>query len=111
MLEEKKFEKSFFLYYSKENSDSKIYFRVQVKSSPERIPLGSSEFKGLKGVEELAIDGSYKYTVGKTQDYAEILRIQKSARQKIKDSFVIATQGAARIDLQKARKEIESSKK
>ncbi len=87
-------------------SDAKTYYRVQVKSSAERIPLGSNVFKGLANVEEIRIDGVYKYTVGKTQDFAEIVRIQKETREKIKDAFVIATRGNARVDISEAKKEL-----
>lgn len=74
------------------NNDNKIYFRVQVKSNPTPIPLNSKEFKGLK-VEEIKADGKYKYTVGKTQDYNELIKIQNDTRKQIKDAFAIATQG------------------
>ncbi|MCQ2251445.1 MAG: N-acetylmuramoyl-L-alanine amidase [Bacteroidales bacterium] len=87
--------------------DNKTYFRVQVKSSTERIKLNSSEFRGLKDVEEIKIDGVYKYTVGKTQDFKEIIKIQNSTRQKIKDAFVIATKGNKRVDINEAKKELD----
>lgn len=87
-------------------TDNKTYFRVQIKSSPKKIPLNSKEFKGLKNVEEIQIDGVYKYTVGKTQNYKEIVNKQSEVRKTIKDAFVIATKGNKRIDVSTARKEL-----
>lgn len=89
-----------------EKTDNKTYFRVQIKSSPKKIPLNSKEFKGLKNVEEIKIDGVYKYTVGKTQNYKEIVNKQSEVRKTIKDAFVIATKGNKRIDVSAARKEL-----
>ena len=86
-------------------ADGKIYFRVQVKWSRQPIPLKSKEFKGLK-VDEIKIDKIYKYTIGKTQDFNEILAIQKNTREKIKDAFLIATRGNKLIDIKEAKKEL-----
>lgn len=82
----------------------KIYFRVQIKSSPKKIPLNSKEFKGLKNVDEIQIDGVYKYTIGKTQNYKDIVNKQSEVRKTIPDAFVIATKGNKRIDIKDARK-------
>jgi N-acetylmuramoyl-L-alanine amidase len=87
--------------------DNKIYFRVQIKSSPKQIPLNSKEFKGLKNVDEIKIDGAYKYTVGKTQSYNEITKILKETKTKIKDAFPIATKGDKRIDITEAKKALK----
>jgi len=86
------------------DNDDKIYFRVQVKSSVDRISLSSTEFKGLRNIEEIKMDAVYKYTVGKTQDFGQILKIQSQTREKIKDAFVIATKGDKRMDLNEAKK-------
>lgn len=87
------------------SNDNKVYFRVQVKWSKTKIPLNSKEFNGLK-VDEIKLDGLYKYTVGKTQDYSEIVKLQNKTREKIKDAFVIATKGNKRIDIKDAKKEL-----
>ncbi len=87
------------------SADNKIYFRVQVKWSKKPIPLSSKEFKGLK-VEELKLDGLYKYTVGKTQNYNDIIALQKKTREKIKDAFVIATRGNKLVNIKDAKKEL-----
>ncbi|MBQ5551404.1 MAG: N-acetylmuramoyl-L-alanine amidase, partial [Bacteroidales bacterium] len=75
-----------------------------IKSSPTKIPLNSKEFKGLKNIDEFQIDGRYKYTVGKTQNYKEIVNKQAEVRKTIKDAFVIATKGNKTISISDARK-------
>lgn len=87
-------------------TDNKVFFRVQIKSSPKKIPLNSREFKGLKNIEEILIDGVYKYTIGKTQNYQEIIQKQTEVRKTIKDAFVIATKDNKKMDLKDARKEL-----
>ncbi|MBO7438953.1 MAG: N-acetylmuramoyl-L-alanine amidase [Bacteroidales bacterium] len=89
---------------NKSTNNQNIYFRVQIKSSPKKIPLNSKEFKGLKNVEEIQIDGVYKYTIGKTQNYKDIVNKQSEVRKTIPDAFVIATKGNKRMDLKDARK-------
>jgi len=88
------------------NATSDVYFRVQIKSSPKKIPLNSKEFKGLKNIDEIQIDGVYKYTIGKTQNYKDILNKQTEVRKTIKDAFVIATKGNKKIDIKAAKKEL-----
>ena len=91
----------------KSSDDDKVYFRVQIKSNPKKIPLTSKEFKGLKNIDELYLDGAYKYTIGKTQNYDEIVKKQSEIRKTIKDAFVIATKGNVRLkDINKAKEEI-----
>ncbi|MBR4328121.1 MAG: N-acetylmuramoyl-L-alanine amidase [Bacteroidales bacterium] len=92
---------------AKTTPDNKIYFRVQIKSSPKKIPLNSKEFKGLKNVDEIKIDGVYKYTVGKTQNYSEITKILKETKTKFKDAFPIATKGNTRIEITEAKKALK----
>ncbi|MCR5456184.1 MAG: N-acetylmuramoyl-L-alanine amidase [Bacteroidales bacterium] len=89
------------------NDDNKIYFRVQIKSSPTKIPLNSKQFKGLKNVDEIVIDGQYKYTIGKTQSYTEITKILKQTKLTIKDAFPIATKGNQKVSIPDAKKALK----
>lgn len=84
-------------------SDS-IEYCVQIKSSAKSIPLTARCFKKLSDVKERKVNGVYKYTIGSTSNYQEILQIQKEVRKKIKDCFVVAFLNGERISLSKARK-------
>ena len=88
------------------NNNSKICLKVQLKSSTERIPTNSKIFKGIENVEEIKIDGVYKYTVGCEQDMQKILQIQTEVRKKIPDAFVIAVKGNQRLDINVAKNEL-----
>ncbi|WP_372755345.1 N-acetylmuramoyl-L-alanine amidase [Labilibaculum sp.] len=90
----------------KEEIDKKfsLEFCVQIKSSSRPIPLNSKEFKNIEGVQERNSNGAYKYTVGSTDNYNEIVNLQTKIRQKIKDCFVVAFYNGERISLSKAKK-------
>ncbi|WP_101260362.1 N-acetylmuramoyl-L-alanine amidase family protein [Labilibaculum filiforme] len=85
-------------------TDSLIEFCVQVKSSSKQIPLNSVAFNNLEDVKERISDGIYKYTVGSTNQYNEIVQLQKEVRKVISDCFVVVFYNGERISLSKARK-------
>ncbi|MCQ2975429.1 MAG: N-acetylmuramoyl-L-alanine amidase [Bacteroidales bacterium] len=88
------------------NNNKGVCLKVQLKSSTERIPLNSNIFKGIQNVEELKIDGVYKYTVGCEKDMQKITQLQTEIRKKIPDAFVIAIKDGKRIDINTAKKEL-----
>ena len=89
-----------------QKSTSNYCFRVQLKSSTEKIPLNSKVFKGIENVEEIKIDGVYKYTVGCETDIKKITNLQTEVRKKIPDAFVIAVKDGKRVDFNTAKKEL-----
>lgn len=82
---------------------SPIEFCVQIKSSSKQIPLNSKAFENLENIKERISDGIYKYTIGSTDKYSEIVLLQKKIRKKIKDCFVVAFYNGERISLSKAK--------
>ena len=86
---------------------SDVFYMVQIKSSDKKIALTDKSFKGLQNVAENFWDGKYKYTVGKSQDFKEITKLQNETRKKIPDAFVIAVQGGKKISVQEAKKILE----
>ncbi len=86
-------------------TETGIIFRVQIKSAINRIPAGSSEFKGLKNVKEINYKGIYKYYYGATDSFSEVLKIQTEVRKKIPDAFVVSFKNGKRIPLDQALKE------
>ncbi|MCT4602137.1 MAG: N-acetylmuramoyl-L-alanine amidase [Marinifilum sp.] len=88
---------------SKEKTAEQVEYCVQIKSSTKQIPLSSRVFKNIKNIKERKIDGTYKYTVGSTSNYSDILVLQKTIRKKIKDCFVVAFYKGKRISLPKAK--------
>lgn len=84
--------------------DLQVEYCVQITSSSKPIPLNSNVFKDFQNIQERKIDGVYKYTVGSTSQYNEILDIQTELRKKIKDCFIVAFYNGERISLAKAKK-------
>jgi N-acetylmuramoyl-L-alanine amidase len=82
---------------------SPLEFCVQIKSSSKQIPLNSKAFVNLENIKERISDGVYKYTIGSTDMYSEIILLQEQIRKKIKDCFVVAFYNGERISLLKAK--------
>ncbi|RLD80750.1 MAG: N-acetylmuramoyl-L-alanine amidase [Bacteroidetes bacterium] len=87
-------------------TETNISFKIQIKSSTEIITTGSKQFKGLKNIEQIEYKGIYKYYVGNTEDFKEILNLQTEVRKKIPDAFVVAFKEGQRISINQAMKEI-----
>ncbi len=77
---------------------------VQIKSSNKKLSLNSKCFKGLQSIRERKINGQYKYTIGSTKSYAQINKLRRKTRKKIKDCFIVAFYKGERISLPKARR-------
>lgn len=73
-----------------------VEYRVQFLFSPTKLSDNSPRFQGLKDVLYYQ-DGGYKYTVGSTTNYNEILRLQSEVRKKFKDAFIIRMKNGKRL--------------
>ncbi|MBN2596322.1 MAG: N-acetylmuramoyl-L-alanine amidase [Marinifilaceae bacterium] len=85
-------------------TSSSLEYCIQVKSSSKQIPLNSKAFNHLENIKERMSDGVYKYTVGSTDKYNEIVVLQKEIRKVINDCFVVVFYNGKRISLSKAKK-------
>lgn len=85
-----------------------LFFRVQILSSVKRLENKPDKFKGLTGVEEIAIDGCFKYTFGKSTTFEEISKIQKDIKLQYPDAFVIAIKGGKKIPVNEAIKQTKN---
>jgi N-acetylmuramoyl-L-alanine amidase len=88
-------------------SDEKdnVIFRVQIQTSQKRIPITSSEFKGMN-IFEYQQDGLYKYTTGK---FVNSFKLANSLKNELRNTgfehaFVVAFLNGERINLEKAIK-------
>ncbi len=93
-------------YVKNTNQQHGITFRIQIKSSTAKIPDDSNELYGFKDVKEYNFKGIYKYYVGESDDFKEIIKIQAKVREKVPDAFVVAFKNDNRISLKEALKEI-----
>lgn len=71
------------------DKEKEVFYRIQIMSATNQIPLDDSAFKGYKNIEEIYFNGKYKYTIGNTQNYKEIIHQLKKAKEDFPDSFVI----------------------
>ncbi len=89
-----------------EKKDPGILFRVQVKSSTDKIKKDAPVFQGYTDIKEYHFKGIYKYYVGESADFNEIIKLQNQIRGKIPDAFVVAFKNDERITINEAMKEI-----
>lgn len=75
--------------------DGNIEYRVQFLYSARKLPQGSSLFKGIEPTGEIEENG-YKYTVGATTDYNEIVRLHNEVKKKFSDAFIVKFDGSQR---------------
>lgn len=73
----------------KRDKENQVYYKVQIMSSSSQIPLDDTAFKGHRKIEEIYFNGKYKYTIGETQNYKDIIRQLKKIRDDFPDAFVI----------------------
>ena len=73
----------------KKDKENHVYYKVQIMSSASQIPLDDTVFKGHRKIEEIYFNGKYKYTIGETQNYKDIIRQLKKIRDDFPDAFVI----------------------
>lgn len=75
----------------KEASQKDVVYRIQVKSAAKKLTLNNSNFGSYASkVEEVRIDGRYKYFCESCFSYKEALILQRKVRETFPDAFVVA---------------------
>lgn len=73
----------------RKNKEEFVEYRVQIKTSKKQLNLNDPVFKGQKKVDEIYYNGIYKYTVGRTNKYKEIIRVLKQTNKNFPNAFII----------------------
>ena len=94
---------------SSETADMPI-FKVQILVSSAKIKANDARMKGLTGVDCYQEGGLYKYTVGSSQNYQEILRLRKEVHEKFPEAFVVAFRNGKRMNVNDAVRAYNSKK-
>ncbi|MCK4920883.1 MAG: N-acetylmuramoyl-L-alanine amidase, partial [Bacteroidales bacterium] len=89
-----------------DNSSSELYFKVQVIVSKNNLDKDNEYFKDYENVEEFKSGSWYKYAVGKTKSYREIINYCSNVKKSHPDAFVIAIKNNEIIKLKDALEEI-----
>lgn len=84
-------------------SNAGLVFKVQIASSPDKIELKPSNFKGLGQISVLSVNETYKYMYGATDNYEDARRLLADAKAKGYDAaFVVAFKDGKQISVQEA---------
>ena len=68
--------------------DGKAY-RIQILALSKNLKEGSPQFKGLKDVDKLRVNGLYKYTVGSYASKEEASAALKTVKAKFPEAFIV----------------------
>ena len=90
---------------------SPTLFKVQILTSDVKLKPGSSKLKGQTDTDFYKEGALYKYTVGSSADYNEILRLLKSLKTKFPDAFMIAFKDGKKTNLSEAITEFKEKNK
>ncbi len=76
-------------------------FKIQILVSSSKLENNDSRLKGVKA-DCYNENGMYKYTVGESNDYDEIVRMKTEISKKFKEAFIIAFMNGKKINTQEA---------
>jgi N-acetylmuramoyl-L-alanine amidase len=95
---------------TKEAKNGATTFRVQILASTTQLPTNDRQMKGLKNVKCLKEGSRWKYTVGDSEDYSEIVKLRKEILPKFPDAYIIAVKDGATCNVNKAIQEYKNNK-
>ena len=81
----------------------KPVFRVQIFVVRNPVAENAPQLQGLQGCKYTKAGKFYKYTYGETEDYEEIVEVERKLRQKFADCFIVAFLGDKSIPVREAR--------
>jgi N-acetylmuramoyl-L-alanine amidase len=84
-----------------------VEFKVQIAASSRRISPNSKTFRGLTGVSEYHVGDFYKYAVGSSPTFQEIIAYSKQLKERFPDAFIIAVKDSGIIPLDQALQETQ----
>ncbi len=80
-------------------SENNVEFRIQLVASAKKLPTGAKEFKGIKNLQEMKLDGYYKYMTKPVKNYKEALDKRKELASSFSGAFVVAFKNGKRVPL------------
>ncbi|MGM9758916.1 MAG: N-acetylmuramoyl-L-alanine amidase [Parabacteroides sp.] len=79
-------------------NSSRTVYKIQILTSPKKLPEQSSRFKGYKQVSYYVENGIYKYTYGESTHFNEIRKLRRSILKDFKDAFIIEFKDGKKIN-------------
>lgn len=95
----------------KEVRDSVLIFKVQILASASRQRISKKKLNGQGEAKLFEEGGFYKYTVGESEDYDEIVKVRENLVANFPQAFIIAFKGGQKIDTRAAIREFRANKK
>lgn len=95
---------------AKTSEESPLIFKVQLIASTSRQKISKSKLNGQKS-ECYEEGGFYKYTVGASEDYDEMVKVRESLVENFPEAFIVAFKNGQRVDTRAAISEFRSNKK
>lgn len=95
---------------TQEMADSNLVFKVQIMASTSRQEINKSKLNGQEA-QYYEEGGFYKYTVGESADYDEIVKVRKLLLNQFPEAFIIAFKGRQKVNTQAAIREFRTNKK
>ena len=95
---------------AEEPADSNLVFKVQIMASTSRQNISKSKLNGQE-VQYYEEGGFFKYTVGASADYDEIVKVRKLMLDQFPEAFIIAFKGSQKVNIQAAIREFRANKK
>ena len=84
---------------------SVVEFKVQIAASSKPVSVNAHVFKGLEGVREYRVGNIYKYAIGSSPTFQDIIPYSKQIKERFPDAFIIAVKDNNIIPLDQALKE------
>jgi len=81
-----------------------VVFKVQIAASSRKLETKPYNFKGLDDISREQEAKLYKYFFGSTNNFSEAKRLEDIAKQKFKNSFIVAYKNGKKIELSEALK-------
>ncbi|GAB6982144.1 N-acetylmuramoyl-L-alanine amidase [Prevotella dentasini] len=86
-------------------------FKVQIFAVNRQLRPGSEQFKGHKDAVYFMDGDMFKYTIGESQDYNEMVRLRNKLNKDFPQAFVVAFKKGRRINTSEAIAEYVKNKK
>jgi N-acetylmuramoyl-L-alanine amidase len=80
-------------------------FKVQIMASSYQLKANDPQLKGVKNVDFYKEGGLYKYTVGSSTNYNEIVQLRKTLTDRFPQAFIIAFKNGQKMNVQEAIQE------
>lgn len=83
---------------------SKVIYKIQILVSSTKRNPGDAVFKGYSGVEEVKEASTYKYFIGASEDYDNVVKLRESAKKDFTGAFIVAYKNGVRVNVKETLK-------